>query len=243
MKIQELFVLRPENFAVQAARLVASAIGRALTNSTDGSVSVCLCGGSTPRAVYGHWATASGFPWEDVEVFFGDERCVAPDDPESNYALVREMLLDPLGEEGPRVYRMHGEEPDADAAARAYEEHLPAAFDVLLLGMGEDGHTASLFPGGKALAETKRRVVSVVAPKAPPRRLTITPAVVLAAQRTFVLVTGSGKADRLHSVLETQGTVEEEPIRLAEEATWILDEAAAAELVSARPPEEDRCQE
>src|SRR5450432_660128 len=116
-----------------------------------GRFRIALAGGSTPRALYAHLAAARDLDWGRTDVFFGDERSVGPDDPQSNYRMARETLLSPAGVPPENVHRPHGEDPDLDAAARAYEAALGGAgappFDLVLLGMGADGHTASLFPG------------------------------------------------------------------------------------------------
>jgi 6-phosphogluconolactonase len=128
------------------------------------------------------------------------------------------------------VHPMDGGRADRDGAARDYEKVLPARIDVLLLGMGPDGHTASLFPGSPALNETERRVVAVTAPKPPAERLTITPPVIAAAINVVVLVTGAEKAGMVAKVLDGAATPAELPVWLARGGTWILDAPAASGL-------------
>ena len=139
-----------------------------------------------------------------VDWWFGDERCVPPDDPDSNYQLVAESLLESADIPPARVHRVHGEDPPALAAA-AYAEELVAdvpaneagipALDLAVLGLGEDGHTASLFPGDPALEVTDALAVAVVAVKPPPNRITLTLPVFRAARELLILATGAGKKD------------------------------------------------
>ncbi len=182
---------------------------------------VAVSGGSTPARLYELLSQApwrDRMPWARTDMFWVDERCVSPDSPESNYRLVRDRLLSRLGSDagGPRAHRMAGEMPDPDVAARAYEDELRRAltalptaggaaheerFDLVLLGMGTDGHTASLFPGAAALEETERWVVSAQAPSPPHRRLTMTLPLLQRARRAFFLVSGEAKAAPLAAIL------------------------------------------
>jgi 6-phosphogluconolactonase len=129
---------------------------------------------------------------------------------------------------------MEGERPDRDAAARAYEALLPARLDLLVLGLGPDGHVASLFPQSPSLAESRRRVIAVTAPKPPPDRLTITPPVIRAARVTIGLVVGAEKANALARVLDGSEGVDLTPGRLARDGLWLVDTAAAARLAAGR---------
>jgi 6-phosphogluconolactonase len=196
--------------------------------------SVMLCGGSTPAHVYATLATMS-VPWSDVSIYFGDERAVPPEDPDSNYAMARRTLLDRVPIDAAQVHRMAAEASDRDAAAHQYDRALPPRIDLLLLGVGPDGHTASLFPESDALAEQRRRVVAVPAPihLAPSvARLTITPLVIAAARQIVVLVRGTEKASIVAEVLEGPERTMLLPAQLARNGTWILDEAAARNLSS-----------
>jgi len=188
---------------------------------TRGRCTVALSGGSTPRALY---PELRDLPWGQLEFFFGDERAVSPEDPESNYRMAKETLFGAHPET--RVHRMEADRADLDGAARDYGRLLPEALDVLLLGMGPDGHTASLFPGSPALDERERKVVAVVGPKPPPRRLTITPPVIQAAREIFILVRGPDKAPALRRAREGPWNPKETPAQLARRGTWIVDRAA-----------------
>jgi len=234
MSARARVVVPDGRWAGEAARRIADAMQRAAARSER--VALVVAGGSTPRAAYerlGAGPEGTELDWSRVDVFFGDERCVPPAAPESNHRLLAESLLAGLaarGAPGPRVHRMRGEDPDPEGAARAYERILPERPDVLLLGMGTDGHTASLFPGSALVGERERRVAVAVGGSPRVARLSITPAVLAAAGETLVLVRGADKAARVASVLEAPGEAEREPIRLVTGGTWILDEAAAAGL-------------
>ena len=199
---------------------------------------VALSGGSTPKRMFEVLAARGrgALPWDRVELWWGDERTVPPDDPDSNYGVAMKALA-PLGLDPARVHRMEGER-DPDAAARDYESALvgslgaPPVFDLVLLGLGPDGHTASLFPGSPAVTETQRWVVAnpVDSPVAHGKttRLTLTAPAINAARRICFLVAGADKAKVLRAVLEGPPGVY--PSQLIGDATWMVDAAAAKEL-------------
>jgi 6-phosphogluconolactonase len=217
--------------AAAAARRIAEAIEDAITRR--GHCTLALAGGATPRPVYACMAVpplADRVAWDHVAVYFSDERCVPPDADESNYRMAREELLRHVPISRTSVHRMEAERADTDAAARDYEQQLPAALDILLLGMGEDGHTASLFPGSPALAERARRVVVVTRPAPHRPRMTITPRVIDAARNLIVLVAGTGKAATVARALQGPYVPDELPIQFALRGTWLMDHAAAGQL-------------
>ena len=196
---------------------------------------VALAGGSTPKATY-RLLASPGYrdrvDWARVEVFFGDERCVPPDHAESNYRIAREALLDhvPLGAD--HVHRVAGERPPAEAAA-AYEEMLrrllgpEARLDLVLLGMGPDGHTASLFPGTPVLDERKALAAPVYVARLDSWRVTLTAPVLSAASHVVISAVGPEKADALCRALdEPDGAVPIQLVRAAERR-WLVDAAAA----------------
>lgn len=185
--------------ARRAAELLAAAVTEALAQR--GAAHIALSGGHTPRATYA--ALGPLLPrWDGVHVWFADERCVGPDDPESNARLVRETLVAP----GAVTHRMQGE-LGAEAAASAYERELgDIVLDVVLLGLGEDGHTASLFPGNRVLDATGRVAPVHDSPKPPPDRITLTRATIDGARRRILLVTGAGKAAALAGTLGDPST-------------------------------------
>ena len=224
-----------------AAAVLADEIAGVLGSSRR--CSLALAGGSTPRPVYERLAGEpyrSTLDWSRLDVYFGDERAVPADDPDSNYRMARDALLDRVPIPPEAVHPMYGPPGvdgapgDLEAAARAYEARLPAALDVLILGMGGDGHTASLFPGSAAAREEARRVAVVPdAPIAP--RLTITPPTIRSARSIVVLVSGQAKAERLAEVLEGPLDPVRLPSQLARGGIWIVDQAAAGRLAQEAP--------
>jgi 6-phosphogluconolactonase len=213
-------VVVADDLALAGARWIADRAPR----------SIALSGGGTPRPIYERLA-GSGLPWADIHFYFGDERCVPPDHPDSNYRMAKAALFDRAPIPPENVHRMEAERPDREAAARAYEAILPPALDLILLGMGEDLHTASLFPGGAWLRATGRRVIHVTgAPKPPPERLSITPEVIAAARDLLVVASGAGKADQVARALDGPARPDLYPIHLARRATWLLDAGAASQL-------------
>lgn len=218
-------VTTAEAFPPTAAAFIAEALRRA----PGPTVSLALTGGSTPRPVYRRLAGLPGIPWERVRVFFGDERRVPPDHPESNYGLARYELLSRIPVPEDAVHRMEGEGEPSEAAAR-YAARLPDPVDVLLLGVGADGHVASLFPGAAELEEASARVVPSRSPDPPRGRLTITPPVIRSARRIVVLVAGERKAEAVRRALEGEWAPRDCPAQLARHGAWLLDRAAAARL-------------
>ena len=180
----------------------------------SGTCSIVLSGGSTPRTLYSLLASQfrPQIPWAYVHVFWGDERYVPPEDPRSNYRMARETLLDHVACPQANVHPMPTHFPKADAAAREYERTLRnhfvgewPHFDLVLLGIGDDGHTASLFPGSLALAERTRWVAAAQAPLERQSRLTLTLPVLCRAAAIHVLVAGAAKREALRHVLEGAG--------------------------------------
>lgn len=198
-----------------------------------GSCAVALSGGSTPRPVYERLARpplALRLDWSKIELFFGDERCVPPDHAESNFRMAREALGQGDPSRPVRLRRIEAERADPEGAAADYEAALPERLDVIVLGIGEDGHTASLFPGSPALEETVRRVVAVEGPKPPHGRITVTPPVVAAARSILVVASGAAKAPAVARALEGPYSPREVPAQLARAGTWVLDRDAASRL-------------
>jgi ribulose-phosphate 3-epimerase len=209
---------------------------------------VALSGGSTPRRLYQLLAAEpyrSHVDWSRVEFFWGDERCVPPDHPESNYRMAREAMLAQLPVPAEHVHRMLAERGNLDAAAREYQDEMarafgskpgdvePPAFDLVLLGMGPDGHTASLFPGTDALREATRWVAPNRVPQLATDRLTLTLPVLNRAREVLFLVAGADKTDRLVEVLTGPADGTRLPSQLIQPAgrlLWFIDQAAAARL-------------
>ncbi len=200
--------------AEAAAKRAAGEIARRLqaARRERGGAHLALSGGTTPARTY-ELLSAELESWREIDVWFADERCVGPDDAESNYKLARETLLDAAGELDPaRVHRMHGElGPDRGAAsyAAALREHAPlddglAVLDVIVLGIGPDGHVASLFPGASTLDGPESELCLGVhdSPKPPPERITLSLSVLRAARRCVLLATGAAKADAVSAMLD-----------------------------------------
>lgn len=204
----EAEVIYPEDFVGEASAWIAE---RILAKQQGGGVfRLSLCGGSTPAPIYRALATWPGIDWERVMLTFGDERSVGPDDTQSNYRMVKEALLDASGIRAANVLRICGELPPAEAAERC-ETHLRKlanlagepcfVHDLILLGMGDDGHTASLFPGTEALAERERWVVANHVPQLDTWRITFTYPLIAAAKEALFLVNGANKHARAREVL------------------------------------------
>jgi 6-phosphogluconolactonase len=226
-----------------AAEHVVEVASRALERR--GRFTVALSGGSTPAALYALLATeafARRLKWSRVQVFWGDERCVPPEHPQSNYRMARDTLLAKVPVPEANVHRIRGED-DPKRSAAAYEALLRrvlagAGFDLVLLGMGDNGHTASIFPGLPAVTEPTRWVLAQYVEVVSMWRITLTPPVINAADRVTFLVAGGDKADRLRQVLEGPLETEVLPAQAIKpspgELRWLVDAAAAARLGSPR---------
>jgi len=209
---------------------------------------IALSGGATPGILYRALSSpsfADRFDWSRTSFFFSDERCVPPNDPRSNYALADKTLFTPLNITSSQVYRMVGESSDPQAAACEYEQQLRHAtktassahpsLDLIMLGLGGDGHTASLFPGASILRDPQCAIAAVRSPKDPPNRLTMTLAAINRASVILFLVAGTGKAGVVRAILEPKTEAERQlPASLVKpeegRLIWFLDRAAAAEL-------------
>lgn len=209
-------------WAKSAAVQVMRAIDR--TCQAHGTCSVMLTGGRSAAQLYEAWGTLPEFgQLRNVRFYFGDERCVPPDHPESNFGLAMRTLFQRGVPQDCTVTRMAAEQADHDAAAAAYAQQLPARLDVLLLSVGDDGHIASLFPHSPALLETRKRVVPVRAPKPPPERLTVTPPVIAQAHHVFVMALGPAKAAVFQQAQAKPQDMAVLPARLVLNAAWLFD--------------------
>jgi len=245
-RMREVVVL-PDGAALMEAAAEHLVTRAAATIRSSGRFVVALTGGSTPKPLYELLASppyAQRVDWSRVQVFWGDERCVPPSDPASNYGMARATLLDHVPVSTPAVHRIQGEDPPAVAAA-AYEDDLRRVFstpegpprqtpgqrfDLVLLGMGDNGHTASLFPGLTAVQERRRWVVAEYVAEVSMWRVTLTPPVINAAADVVFLVSGAGKASMLHQVLESPRRPDALPAQAIAPCTWLVDAAAAAKL-------------
>lgn len=206
---------------------------------------VALSGGGTPKSVYPlllEPGRRDAVDWSRVEFFWGDERSVPPDHPESNFGVAYQMLIAQLPAARPdRIHRMPAEAPDLDAAAMSYESELrlafgaradePPAFDLIWLGMGPDGHTASLFPGSEALDETARWVVGNWVPHLDAWRMTLTFPVLNAARAVIFAVEGASKADAIRRIRAGGSGLPAERVA-GDQVEWIIDAAAAGPEVA-----------
>lgn len=209
-----------------------------------GSCSIALSGGATPKRLFQLLAARgrTALPWDAIDVWWGDDRSVPPDHADSNYRMAHEALIEPLGLDPARVHRMRGEDSNLERAASDYEAALvarygsPPVLDYNLLGMGPDGHTASLFPGSPGVGERVRFVIAnpVDSPlaKGKTTRITMTAAAINASRHVRFLVAGSDKADVLTAVLEGPRDPQRYPSQLVAGAdvAWFVDQAAAARL-------------
>jgi 6-phosphogluconolactonase len=237
----------PKDVAHEAAEFFVWLAEQAARNGE--TFRVALSGGSTPRLLY---ETLAGpafrnqANWSSVEYYFGDERAVPPTHTDSNFRMADEALFQPLTISPDRVLRMPAEAEDLNEAAQRYETvmrerfNTPAPawpqFHLILLGMGDDGHTASLFPGAPALMESNKAIVATRSPKGVPNRLTFTLPLINQAATVVFVVTGAAKAPAVRAVLEqpeTAGT--QYPAKLVRPShgrvIWFLDQAAASELI------------
>jgi 6-phosphogluconolactonase len=236
----------PQELFSAAAEEVVSAATDAVAQR--GRFTIALSGGSTPKGLFNLLATnaLTVLPWDRMFFFWGDERHVPPTDPDSNYRMADETMLSKVPVPPGNVFRMAAENPDAAAVAEDYEKTLRKffalepgqfpRFDLILLGMGPDGHTASLFPGTAGLQEKSRLVIANWVEKMKTSRLTFTLPVLNAARCVAFLVSGTDKAAVLRTVLEEDVPAEQYPAKLVRptdgKLIWLVDRAAASELSS-----------
>jgi len=234
----------PQELSAAAAEEVVRTTNEAVAQR--GQFTIALSGGSTPKSLFNLLATNARtvLPWDRMFFFWGDERHVPPTNPDSNYHMADETMLSKIPVPAANVFRIPAENPDAAAAAAAYEQTLRKFFqlqsgqvpilDLILLGMGPDGHTASLFPGTKALQEKTRLVVANWVEKLKSNRITLTLPVLNAARCITFLVSGTDKAPVLRAVLEEDVPAEQYPSKLIKPSSgkliWLVDRAAASAL-------------
>ena len=238
----------PEHLAQAAVARFVQLAEEAIT--ARGLFTVALSGGSTPKRLYQLLATpewCNQVSWNRVHLFWGDERHVPIDHPDSNYRMVRENLIDRVPIPATNIHRIRAENPDADQAASDYEQELRLLFeltdnelpqfDVVFLGMGSNGHTASLFPGTGAIFEQKHLVVASWIEEFKSDRITLTPPVINNAVQIIFFVTGTEKAATLKAVLEGQYQPDRLPTQIIRptqgKVVWMVDQAAASLLSTA----------
>ncbi len=227
-----------EDVAREAATRIAKSLRDALKNR--GKATFALSGGDTPRQTYQRLAEEHDVDWSHVDLFWVDERAVPPTDDRSNYRWAKECLIDRAKIADAHVHRMHAEEKDLEAAAREYEgllrEHVAVgqggvpAFDAMVLGVGDDGHTASLFPGQPTVEIADRYVVAVGKTDGREMRLTLTAPVIEQARALFILAVGAKKTPALERVWSVSGSLRDTPARVIRSARgsihWVIDKAA-----------------
>jgi len=231
--------------AAGAAERVATICARAV--ASRGACAVALSGGETPKLLYARLAAEpyrGRIPWQRLHVFWGDERCVPPDDPRSNYRMAYETLLAKVPVPVEHIHRMPADTADHKAAAAAYAATLRAVvpvtadgwprFDLVLLGLGDNAHTASLFPRTEALRERERAVVAQFIEDAGMWRMTLTVPVLTHAAEILFLVSGASKAEAVRAALEGPADPDDVPAALIRpvdgRVTWLLDAPAASRL-------------
>jgi len=225
--------------AWEAASRIATALRGAVQHNNQATLA--LSGGTTPRDAYARLAREPGINWTKVDIFWVDERAAAPTDDRSNYRWAKMTLLDAAQIGEASVHRMPADQADLEAAAQAYERTIRErvqgdgdgvpAFDLLVLGVGDDGHTASLFPGDSTVGMVDRLVAAVPAGKSHEARLTLTPTAIEHARRVYVLAVGGAKRPALDRVWADEGLLSQTPARVIRrcrgEVTWIVDQDLA----------------
>jgi 6-phosphogluconolactonase len=227
-------VVRTKDFVRDATNLILDVASDSLGDR--GEFRIALSGGNTPRPIYSQVALLGeeAIPWGNITITFGDERCVPPDDEQSNYRMAHETFFEPAHVPESSILRMRGE-IDPETAAKEYEDQLDALakkrgeeiyrHDLILLGLGDDGHTASLFPGTNALEETERRVVANFVPKLNARRLTFTFSLINAARNVCFLVNANKNAELIERVIAGDAQYPAARVRPTDgKLTWILGE-------------------
>jgi len=244
MSEREIIILDDANaLSVRAAEEIVYVAGEAIC--INGQFTLCLTGGATPVDIYSMMATRFNLSvdWKEVQFFWGDERCVPPDNEASNFGLANRSMLSKLALSPAQIHRIRGEDPPV-AAAAAYEEELVRffslgdgefpRFDLVLLGLGDDGHCASLFPGSPLIFEQRRMVATVEIEAPQRRRVTLTPPVLNNAARIMFIVAGEKKAEAVKNALEGPNAPSRFPAQIINPTegavTWLLDRSAASLL-------------
>jgi len=236
-----MYIVAPEDFVQSGAttleRELLSAFEDARYRSrldTSPEITVCLAGGSTPRPVYEALVANAHplFPWGDIQIWLGDERWVHAHHPESNWLMIRNTIQGATSMDNRSLHSIDTSCDSPDSAAWLYEKTLPAhaEFDLMVLGVGTDCHTASIFPHSPAAAERERKVVPATSPVPPVQRVTITLPVIAKARRLVTLAYGSHKAKAVATAIEGHVSYEECPARVARDGIWVMDTGAASAL-------------
>jgi len=212
--------------------------------TSESDIHVALSGGSTPKAIFDYMAEnyAKSIQWNKLHLYWGDERCVLPTDAESNYKMTVDHLLSKIDFPEANIHRVKGENTPADEAiayGEVLDENLEKVndipqFDVVILGMGDDGHTASIFPHEIDLWQSNNNCEVAIHPESGQKRITITGKVINNAKEVAFLVTGAGKAPKVKEIIKKEGDYTSYPATLvaptSEKLLWLLDEAAAIHI-------------
>ncbi len=240
----EIWIAKDENeLAQEATKRILEAMKKTLTKQDR--FSLVLSGGKTPRLLYQMLGSHKELDWTRVDFFFGDERVVPKNSPDSNYLLAKQTLFDPLNIQSNQIYDIPTETSPTEAASQYHGKihkffaKNTAGFDAVLLGLGHDGHTASLFPGNQALVDPSKPTplcIAVEAPKPPSQRVSLTPFALNQAKQAFILVSGKEKAAAVSAALESDSEPSEIPVRAIDPSgrlVWLIDRAAACALTHA----------
>jgi 6-phosphogluconolactonase len=227
MKHQNIHVFPDEKWPGMSASIINNAVSAVCKEK--GGCSIMLTGGRSAERMYYEWADLL-LANSSLSFYFGDERCVSPDDPESNYGLVMRSLFTSGLPNQYKMQRVHGEAGDIEAEAGRYDLLLPKVINVLLLSMGEDAHIASIFPADTSIHKKNHRVAVVTGPKPPNPRITITPKFIARAEKIFCLVTGSLKSAALANVFQDKGDAISIPAKLVSNGNWLIDSSAAKSI-------------
>ena len=214
--------------------------------SSEKQITVALSGGSTPKSLFGYWSSLpeGEIDWKKIKFFWGDERCVAPEDSESNFKMTKEHLFNNINIPEGNIFRIKGENNPTDEAKRygallnseLEQQNGTPVFDIVILGMGDDGHTASIFPHEIELWNNENNCVTATHPDSGQKRVSLTGNVINAAKNVVFLVTGSNKADKVKEIIEQPEVAEKKyPAALVQPDSdnlyWYLDEAAAEKMM------------
>lgn len=246
---QSVEIVEPRVYIAVVADEIVASIRDAI--SDHGRCSIALSGGSTPGAIYRALSrppSVNDVEWDKVDMYWGDERWVPLDHTSSNYRMTQETLLAHIPQPGPRIHHVRTDLESPEEGAKDYEEQIRKAegaaageipvFDIVLLGVGEDGHTASIFPKSPVIHEKSAKLCFAVEHPEGGYRVTMSPGLLFSARRVMFIVKGESKADIVSHILEGSASVEETPALLYREATgrvsWFLDSSAALKLDKAR---------
>jgi len=228
---KNIYVFSDKQWPEMSAGIINNAVQAVC--KIKGSCSIVLTGGRGAERVYDAWANKL-LPGLSLSFYFGDERCLPPENAESNYALAMRSLFKKGVPDQYNILRVYGEATNYEAEAERYGSLLPEEIDILLLSMGEDGHIASVFPGDVAMHTNNKRVAVVSGTKPPNPRITITPRLIAKAQQVFCLACGVSKSNTFTDIFQDAGDVISFPAKLVINGNWLVDRSAA-EMIEKAP--------